>query len=291
MRPARWRRSTHVVIGVGGAAASWPPWSPWRGVVTSGGPPASERHGRDAAARARHAPSPASPRSADSAPKPTPDRLDRDARARSSPTRTSARFTGRVTDAITGAQLWAQGARTSRCSPRRQQGAHHRRRAAHARPRRTPDHHGRRRRPGRVPGLVVLKGGGDPTLSAAAPGNDDLVPATPPGSATWPTRCASRCGAVKAVQVDASAFSGPTMAPGWDPLDIDGGDIAPMESVMLDAGRTQPVSVDSRRSSTPGARRRPRARRRARRRPGVRHLACARPSPGRSRSRRCSRRR
>ena len=48
-----------------------------------------------------------------------------------------------------------------------------------------------------------------------------------------------------------SAYSGPTMAPGWDPLDIDGGDIAPMEAVMLDGGRTQPVSVDSRRSTTP----------------------------------------
>ena len=41
------------------------------------------------------------------------------------------------------------------------------------------------------------------------------------------------------------------MAPGWDPLDIDGGDIAPMEAVMLDCGRTQPVSVDSTRSKTP----------------------------------------
>jgi D-alanyl-D-alanine carboxypeptidase/D-alanyl-D-alanine-endopeptidase (penicillin-binding protein 4) len=41
------------------------------------------------------------------------------------------------------------------------------------------------------------------------------------------------------------------MAPGWDPRDIDGGDIAPMESVMLDGGRTQPVSVESRRSRTP----------------------------------------
>ena len=57
--------------------------------------------------------------------------------------------------------------------------------------------------------------------------------------------------AVTAVQVDVSAYSGPTMAPGWDPLDIDGGDIAPMESVMLDGGRTQPVTVESRRSRTP----------------------------------------
>ena len=53
------------------------------------------------------------------------------------------------------------------------------------------------------------------------------------------------------MQVDVSAYSGPTMAPGWDPLDIEGGDIAPMEPVMLDGGRTQPVSVESRRSVTP----------------------------------------
>jgi D-alanyl-D-alanine carboxypeptidase/D-alanyl-D-alanine-endopeptidase (penicillin-binding protein 4) len=103
---------------------------------------------------------------------------------------------------------------------------------------------------GARPGVVVLKGGGDPTLSAAPKGQD-----------TW-YRDAARISDlaeqvqrggmnVTAVQVDTSAFSGPTMAPGWDPTDIDGGDIAPMESVMLDGGRTQPVSVDSARSRTP----------------------------------------
>ncbi len=115
---------------------------------------------------------------------------------------------------------------------------------------RRPAHHdgGRPIRP--QPGVVVLDGGGDPTLSAAPPGQD-----------TW-YRDAARISdladqvrrsgiTVTAVQVDVSAFSGPTMAPGWDPLDIDGGDIAPMESVMLDGGRTQPVSVDSARSRTP----------------------------------------
>ena len=61
---------------------------------------------------------------------------------------------------------------------------------------------------------------------------------------------------VTAVQVDISAYSGPTMAPGWDPLDIDGGDIAPMESVMLDGGRTQPVSVESAALQDTGAGRR-----------------------------------
>lgn len=101
-----------------------------------------------------------------------------------------------------------------------------------------------------TPGLVVLAGGGDPTLSAAPPGQD-----------TW-YRDAARISdlaaqvrnsgvAVTSVQVDTRAYSGPTMAPGWDPLDIDNGDIAPIESVMLDGGRIQPVSVDSKRSLTP----------------------------------------
>jgi serine-type D-Ala-D-Ala carboxypeptidase/endopeptidase (penicillin-binding protein 4) len=100
------------------------------------------------------------------------------------------------------------------------------------------------------PGTVVLVGGGDPTLSAASPEQD-----------TWyhdAARISDLADQVRrngvtptAVQVDTSLFSGPTMAPGWDPADIEGGDIAPIESVMLDAGRIQPATVESRRSLTP----------------------------------------
>lgn len=102
----------------------------------------------------------------------------------------------------------------------------------------------------RMPGVVVLVGGGDPTLSAA-----------PEGVATWyrgAARIADLADQVRrsglqatAVQVDTSLFTGPDMAPGWDPADIDGGDIAPIQSVMLDAGRIQPTTVESRRSRTP----------------------------------------
>ena len=97
---------------------------------------------------------------------------------------------------------------------------------------------------------IVLVGAGDPTLSAAPAGADtwyrgagrisDLVDQIHRSGVT-PT----------AVQVDTSAFTGPTMAPGWDPADVDNGDIAPIESVMIDAGRTQPTSVNSRRTKTP----------------------------------------
>lgn len=99
-------------------------------------------------------------------------------------------------------------------------------------------------------GPVVLVGAGDPVLSAA-----------PPGVETWYRGAARisdlaeqvrRSGVTPtAVQVDISAFSGPTMAPGWDPADVDNGDIAPIESVMIDAGRIQPTTVNSRRSKTP----------------------------------------
>jgi len=102
----------------------------------------------------------------------------------------------------------------------------------------------------RLPGVVVLVGGGDPTLSAA-----------PPGEQTW-YRGAARISdladqvrksgvTATAVQVDTSLFAGPDMAPGWDPADIGGGDIAPIQSVMLDAGRIQPTTLESRRSPTP----------------------------------------
>jgi serine-type D-Ala-D-Ala carboxypeptidase/endopeptidase (penicillin-binding protein 4) len=99
-------------------------------------------------------------------------------------------------------------------------------------------------------GPVVLVGAGDPTLSAA-----------PPNVPTW-YRGAPRISDLveqirrsgmtpTAVQVDTSAFTGPTLAQGWDPADVDNGDIAPIESVMIDAGRIQPSTVNSRRSRTP----------------------------------------
>ncbi len=102
----------------------------------------------------------------------------------------------------------------------------------------------------RMPGVVVLVGGGDPVLSAA-----------PPREETWYRGAARisdladqvRKSGVKAtaIQVDNSLYTGPDMAPGWDPADIAGGDISPIQSVMLDAGRIQPTTFESRRSPTP----------------------------------------
>jgi serine-type D-Ala-D-Ala carboxypeptidase/endopeptidase (penicillin-binding protein 4) len=159
------------------------------------------------------------------------------------------RLGGRVTDALTGKELWQVGgdiplvpASTNKVLT-----------AAAALL--TLDHQARistRVVAGsqNAQGPVVLVGAGDPALSAAPPGVDtwyrgsarisDLVEQIHRSGVT-PT----------VVQVDSSAFSGPTMAQGWDPADVDNGDIAPIESVMIDAGRIQPTTVNSRRSRTP----------------------------------------
>jgi D-alanyl-D-alanine carboxypeptidase/D-alanyl-D-alanine-endopeptidase (penicillin-binding protein 4) len=245
MRPTTWRRSTHVLIGLA-VLVIVAAVVVVAALVTSGGQSTSTAQ----AAKPQPALATAQPgitALAESAPKPVPDRL----------AATLAPFvadpnlgmlTGRVTDAITGAQLWEQRAGVP------MQPASTNKVLTTAAALLTldrdatlsttvltdPD----------TPGLLILKGGGDPTLSAA-----------PPGQPSW-YKGAARISdlvkqvrdaglAVKSVQVDTSAYSGPTIAPGWDPIDMQNGDFAPMESVMLDGGRTQPVSVDSTRSPTP----------------------------------------
>ena len=242
MRPTQWRRSTHALVGVAVLVLV-------AAVVAAAGVFTT----RDSTDAAVVIPTPAAATAnpgvvpvADSAPKPTPDRLAA-ALAPALADPNLGRLTGRITDAMTGAQLWAQGADLP------MQPASTNKALTAAAALLTLDRDARLTTGvfsiGKA-GVVVLKGGGDPTLSAVAPHEQ-----------TWYRDAArisdlaeqvQRAGIdATAVQVDVSAYSGPTMAPGWDPADIDGGDIAPMESVMLDGGRTQPVSVDSTRSKTP----------------------------------------
>ena len=243
MRPTQWRRSTHVVVGVAVlllvaavvAAAA---------VLGNGNSTSDAQAVKPAPAAATAAPGIVPV--ADSATKPTPDRLAATLAPLVADPNLGA-LTGRITDAITGAQLWAQGADVP------MQPASTNKVLTTAAALLALDRDARlttRVMASGQPGVVVLRGGGDPTLSAAPAGQD-----------TWYRDAARisdladqvrRSGIfVTTVQVDVGAFSGPTMAPGWDPADIDGGDIAPMEAVMLDGGRTQPVSVDSARSTTP----------------------------------------
>ena len=159
-------------------------------------------------------------------------------------------LTGRITDALTGDQIWEQRADVP------MQPASTNKILTAAAALLTLDRNARvtttvqAADQTRMPGVVVLVGGGDPVLSAAPPSEDSWYR----GAA----RIADLADQVRksgikatAVQVDTSLFSGPDMAPGWDPADIAGGDISPIQSVMLDAGRIQPTTLESRRSPTP----------------------------------------
>ena len=242
MRPTQWRRSTHLVVGVAVLVLV---------AVVVAAAALLARGESDVPLAVEPAPAPATAEPAvvpvaDSAEAPTPDGLA----AVLAPVLADpnlGKFTARITDALTGGQIWAQGADVP------MQPASTNKVLTAAAALLTLERDARlttRVLAAGQPGVVVLVGGGDQTLSAA-----------PRGAQTWYRDAARivdladqvrRSGiTVTAVQVDTSAYSGPTLAPGWDPLDIDGGDIAPMESVMLDGGRTQPVSVESRRSKTP----------------------------------------
>jgi serine-type D-Ala-D-Ala carboxypeptidase/endopeptidase (penicillin-binding protein 4) len=244
MHPTRWRRSTHFAIGIGvlavvivlvGAAA----------LLTGAHRGTSDQIPDPPVAVANPGVVPVD----GSAPVPTAAGLSA-ALAPPLADPDLGVITGRVTDANTGAQLWQQGADVP------MQPASTNKVLTTAAALLTLD------RDERVttkvvaadqsarPGVVVLVGGGDPTLSAAPPGRDTWYP----GAARISDLADQiRRSGVKttAVLVDTSLFTGPDMAPGWDPADIDGGDIAPIDPVMIDGGRTQPTTLDSKRSPTP----------------------------------------
>lgn len=241
MRPTRWRRSTYVVVGAVVLLLV---------VIVVAAAALVVNRGSDESVAVDPAPPPATAEPAvvpvsDSADAPT-ERGLADALRVVAADPNLGRFTGRITDALTGEQLWAQGADV----PMQPASTNKVLTAAAALLTLDRDARLTTRVVSTSPGVIVLVAGGDQTLSAA-PAKED----------TWYRDAARisdladqvrRSGVdVRSVQVDVSFYAGPTMAPGWDPLDIDGGDIAPMEAIMLDGGRTQPVSVESRRSRTP----------------------------------------
>ncbi|MDT5132141.1 MAG: hypothetical protein QOE41_1452, partial [Mycobacterium sp.] len=243
MRPRRWRRSSHlliaavvlVVVAVALAVAA---------VLTGG-----RTTGGGTAVAAAPAPATADPAVvpvSDTAEKPTPAGLTA-ALAPALANPDLGALGGRVTDALTETQLWEQGSAT----PMQPASTNKVLTAAAALLTLNRD--------ARVtttvlaadqPGVVALVGGGDPTLSSAPPGQDTLYRGA---ARLWDLADQVRRSGVTvtAIQVDTSAFAGPSMAPGWDPADIEGGDVAPIESVMLDAGRTLPVTPESARSPAP----------------------------------------
>ncbi len=101
-------------------------------------------------------------------------------------------------------------------------------------------------------GTVVLVGGGDPTLTAAAAGH--------PGGYAGAARIsdlaaqvrrtlAASQGSVERIVVDDSLFEGPTISPDWAPEDVPSDYASAITAVMADGGRAAPG--DAIRSTAP----------------------------------------
>lgn len=98
--------------------------------------------------------------------------------------------------------------------------------------------------PGPEPDSVVLVGGGDPTLTALPAGQNSVYPdpARIDDLAAGVREAVGR--PISTVYTDTSLWTGPELAPSWGPGDVQSGDVAPMTSLMLDGGRTDPTVQD-----------------------------------------------
>ncbi|WAL66101.1 D-alanyl-D-alanine carboxypeptidase/D-alanyl-D-alanine-endopeptidase [Amycolatopsis cynarae] len=104
---------------------------------------------------------------------------------------------------------------------------------------------------GSSPDTAVLVAGGDLTLSSLPAGKENLYP----GAAHLDDLVAqvkrASGGQIKKVQIDLSAFTGPTTGPGWDPTDAPSTYAAPVVPAMLDGGRSNPIDDHSMRVANP----------------------------------------
>lgn len=92
---------------------------------------------------------------------------------------------------------------------------------------------------GRVPGNIVLVGGGDPTLAAGhPPATDYPQPATLAALAAATAR-ALRSAHITSVRLgyDTSLYAGAGIAPGWDRGDVVTGNVTPVTALEVDQGR------------------------------------------------------
>ncbi|MFT4088922.1 MAG: D-alanyl-D-alanine carboxypeptidase/D-alanyl-D-alanine-endopeptidase [Gordonia sp. (in: high G+C Gram-positive bacteria)] len=96
-------------------------------------------------------------------------------------------------------------------------------------------------------GQAILVGAGDPTLTAQ-PADADTFYTSAPRIADLADQIKKSGVEVTSVAVAPSSITGPSMEKSWSKADIAGGDIAPLTSLMLDAGRKDPMNEYSPRS-------------------------------------------
>ncbi|MCU1626554.1 MAG: D-alanyl-D-alanine carboxypeptidase/D-alanyl-D-alanine-endopeptidase [Pseudonocardia sp.] len=107
---------------------------------------------------------------------------------------------------------------------------------------------------GATPDTVVLVGGGDPTLTALPTGEDSVYPDPARlDDLVADVEKAMPNQHIRKVVIDTGAWTGPTLAPGWEPADVPGGFVAPMVPLMLDGGRIDPAEQDGPRVDDPAA--------------------------------------
>jgi len=108
---------------------------------------------------------------------------------------------------------------------------------------------------GPTPDSVVLVGGGDPTLSVLPKDPGNGTDSVYPGAAKLDNLAEevrnAHPGVIHSVTVDISRFTGDGMAKGWETSDIAGGNVTPIEPLILDGGRTKPDELDPPRTADP----------------------------------------
>jgi D-alanyl-D-alanine carboxypeptidase/D-alanyl-D-alanine-endopeptidase (penicillin-binding protein 4) len=94
-------------------------------------------------------------------------------------------------------------------------------------------------RPPRSTPLIVLVGGGDPTLAAGRPPASDYPQPASLASLAAQTARALRARGLHAVRLryDSSLFTGPGMGTGWAPDDVASGNVTAIQSLEVDQGR------------------------------------------------------
>ncbi|AVZ41020.1 D-alanyl-D-alanine carboxypeptidase/D-alanyl-D-alanine-endopeptidase [Dietzia sp. JS16-p6b] len=102
---------------------------------------------------------------------------------------------------------------------------------------------------GTRPDTLVVIPGGDPTMSGSAEPGPLFPGAATIAQAAGVVRTAGQTPA--RIVVAPGPYTGPRLGPGWSPVDIAGGNIAPVQAWMLDAGRLDPVDEYSPRTPEP----------------------------------------